>query len=324
MSAGSSRRRAVLGTVLRLLVSLVLLGWLLHNLQGGWRRIQGLEILDLVPAATIFALSTVLGACQWALLLRRAGVPLPFGRLLRLYWIGLFFNNFLPSNVGGDLVKVADVKWTTGTASKAVAGTVLDRLLGLTALAGLGLIAAGFLGGPRPAGLPLWLLALTACGLALLAALLLSRRLGHLLASLAGRVRWAGMGPRVERLLAEFQVYRRRPAFLARVLALALLVQALRVLTHVFVARALGVTLDGSTLLGLYVLIPVLGVAIVLPVSFNGLGLRELIATRLLPGIGIGPEAAFALQITTWLVQVAVSGVGGVLFARHLQGGRRE
>jgi hypothetical protein len=312
------------GLALRLLVSAALLYWLFHNLQGGWARLGAVQPQRLSPALLVFTLSTILGGLQWGLLLRHAGVALPLPHLLRVYWIGLFFNNFLPSNVGGDLVKVADVSWSTGATGRVVAGTLLDRLLGLCALSTLGLVAAAILGGPRPAGLPLGFLALVSVGLLSLSALLLSRRLGQALLRLMRGWRWRGLGERAAVLIEDFQQYRRSPRFLLGVVALALVVQGLRVLTHVLVAWALEIPLDLQTLLGLYVLIPVLGVAIVLPISFNGLGLREFIATRLLPGIGIGAEAAFALQIATYLVQVLVSALGGVFFGLRLLRGWRS
>lgn len=140
---------------------------------------------------------------------------------------------------------------------------------------------------------------------------------------LVARIRLGRIHERLQALSSEFAHYRHSPVFLLKIFALALLVQFFRVLTHVLVAQALAIPLNWRLVLGLYVFIPVLGIAIVLPISFNGLGLRELIATRLLPGIGIAAPEAFALQITTYLVQVAVSAVGGLFFAlRLLRGGR--
>ena len=80
--------------------------------------------------------------------------------------------------------------------------------------------------------------------------------------------------------------------------------------------------LDPTRILQLAVLVPVLGVAVVLPISFNGLGVREFVATRLMPEVGIGAESAIAMQLVTYLVQVTVSLVGGVVFAIMLIQGR--
>jgi uncharacterized protein (TIRG00374 family) len=303
---------------LRVAVSVTLLLWLLHNLQGGWQKLQDVEPAHLAPAALVFVLSTILGALQWGLLLRHAGLPLSLGRLTRLYWVGLFFNNFLPSNVGGDLVKVADVSLSTGEMSRAVAGTILDRVIGLAALTALGLLAALSSSELRHPGLSVLLLSGVWLALAIAGALLLSRRASEQIARITDKLRMARLGERLRALMGEFPRYRRSPAFLTSIFLLALLVQFLRVLTHVFVAQALEIPMSMHLVLGLYLLVPVLGVAIVLPISFNGLGLRELIAIRLLPRIGIAAPEAFALQLTTYLVQVAVSGVGGLFFALRL------
>lgn len=323
--AEAPRPRRWWSLALRIVVSVTLMWWLVHNFQGGWRKLQDIQPLSLAPAALIFALSTILGAVQWSLLLRHAGLGLSLGRLTRIYWIGLFFNNFLPSNVGGDLVKVADVSLSTGELSRAVAGTILDRVVGLSALAALGVIAALISRGFGHLDLPSAVLIGVCLLLLITSGLLLSNRLGERITSLAARLHFARIHERMRDLMSEFAHYRRAPVFLLGIFSLSLLVQFLRVLTHVLVAQALAIPLSWPLVLGLYVLIPVLGIAIVLPISFNGLGLRELIATRLLPGIGIAAPEAFALQITTYLVQVAVSAVGGVFFAiRLLRGGHRK
>ena len=320
----SSRKKTWLGMGLRLLVSAALLIWLVKNFQGGLARLEEVHLRRLAPAVLVFIVSTILGALQWGLLLRQAGIELSLRRLARLYWIGLFFNNFLPSNVGGDLVKVADVSLSTGEVARAVAGTVLDRLFGLTALAGLGLIAAVVLGGSHPAGLSVFWLILVTLGLLILVSALLSARLGRFVVRLLRPLKVGRLGERAASLWTEFEKFRNSPLFLVSIFSLALTVQALRVLTHIMVALALDIPMDLELVLGLYVLIPVLGVAIVLPVSFNGLGLREFIATRLLPAIGIAAPEAFALQITTYLVQVGVSALGGLFFAGRLLWGRRD
>ncbi len=323
--AEAPRPRRWWSLVLRILVSVVLMWWLVHNFQGGWRKLGDIRPISLAPAALIFTISTVLGALQWALLLRHAGLDLSLGRLARIYWIGLFFNNFLPSNVGGDLVKVADVSLSTGELSRAVAGTILDRVVGLGALASLGVIAAALSRGFGHFDLPSAALIGVCLLLLLTGGLLLSNRLGERLTRLAARLHFARIHERLCKLMNEFAHYRRSPVFLLGIFTLSLLVQFFRVLTHVLVAQALAIPLSWPLVLGLYVLIPVLGIAIVLPISFNGLGLRELIATRLLPEIGIAAPEAFALQITTYLVQVAVSSVGGIFFVlRFLRGGQQR
>ena len=100
----NERAKTWLGAALRLGISAVLLYWLATQLRGGLQELRAVDPWSLVPAALVFVLSTVLGAWQWILILHRAGVEVSGARLHGLYWMGLFFNNFLPSSVGGDLV----------------------------------------------------------------------------------------------------------------------------------------------------------------------------------------------------------------------------
>jgi uncharacterized membrane protein YbhN (UPF0104 family) len=313
--------RAWLLSSARIAVSLALLGWLLWANRGGWSELLDTEPLRLWPAAVVFAISTFLGALQWTLVLRRAGLPVSRGRLQAVYWVGMFFNNFLPTNVGGDLVKVSDVAMSTGRLAGAVAGTILDRMIGMSALVCVAFMAAALLGDQTPAGLPWWALGTLVSGVCLASAALLSGRLGRLLLALRSRFRGPDSGGRLDRLLSELRTWRADPRFVLRITALALVVQSLRILTHVMVCAAMELPLGYTQILQLYVLVPVLGVAVVLPISFNGLGVREFVATRLMPQIGIPAEQALAMQLLTYLVQVAVSLVGGVIFAvMFLQG----
>jgi len=306
----------------RVLLSLALLAWIVRRLDVGADAVlDAIQPRRLLLAGVLFATSTVLGALQWTWVLRHARIPLPYARGQLLYWIGLFVNNFLPSSVGGDVVKVADVAVRTGSVARPVAATLLDRLLGLLALVALATVAALFLGGRSPAGVRWWMLALVALPVVGVVATLLSRRAGSALVGLAGRVR-PGRGGRLASLVQELHTYRVAPGFLVRILGLALVVQGLRIGTHLAVARELGLGVDVERLLEFFVLIPVLGVIITVSPFFNGLGIREGLAARLMPAVGIDPDQAVVLQLATYLVQVAVSLGGGLLFAWQMARGR--
>ena len=317
-----SKRRGLLFFTLRVAISGLLLFWLGRKFGGSLAQLKGVEPAQLWIAVLLFAASTVLGALQWAMLLWHGGVRMRFAGLLRLYWIGMFCSNFLPSSVGGDVVKIADVAVSEGGVARTIAATVLDRLLGLLTLVILAFAWGAYLGGRNPAGIPWWLLAVAALPVLGTLALLLSRRLSQLLIRAIRALSKGARGQRITSLAEQFAAFRLAPGLLFRVLALSLLVQGLRISTHLAVARELGWPLDIQRVAEFFVVIPVLALAIVLPVSFNGLGLRELVATRIMPQIGIGAEAAVTLQLSTYLVQVAVSLVGGVLFAIELSRGR--
>ena len=89
--------------------------------------------LPLVLALLCLAVSNFTACYQWKLLLEKQGVHMTYGKLLKLYHVGLFFNNFMPGNVGGDAKKVYDIRMQGGqdTVGAGFTATVFDRLFGL-------------------------------------------------------------------------------------------------------------------------------------------------------------------------------------------------
>lgn len=277
----------------------------------------------LAAAVAVFAASALGGALQWAWILRTSGLTTPLDEMVRMYWVGLFFNNFLPGNVGGDAVKVVDLGRREGRTTTVLGATALDRLLGLFALTilALGTLVAARLGGfSGPPALPL-LLALAVWGGGL--TVLLSRRVSTWLTRMVERLPWRRPAERLEAFLAEFRLFRSRPIWLARLFSLALVVQFMRVLTHLLAGWGLGIIFDGAQVLQLFVAVPLLGILLSLPVSANGLGLREVAAASLFVSVGVTvtEEPAVAMEFVAWLVQVFVSLAGGLLF---LTGRRRD
>jgi hypothetical protein len=121
---------------------------------------------------------------------------------------------------------------------------------------------------------------------------------------------------RLEAVLDEFRLYRTHTHWFVGIFLFALGVQALRVLTHLVAARGLSIPLSGEQALQLFVLVPLLGILIALPISVNGIGLRESASALTFTVAGIAARDAVAMELTAYLVQVIFSLVGGWLFWR--------
>ena len=77
---------------------------------GDFAMFNGLPAYGVVwTLLLVFVLSVIAGAWQWGRLLAALGIALGWRKLLELYWVGLFFNNLMPGNLGGDVVKVVDL-----------------------------------------------------------------------------------------------------------------------------------------------------------------------------------------------------------------------
>jgi len=107
-----------------------------------------LETLDptfILLALAVFLTSNLLGSLQWHTLLVSSGVRVSFHQTIRFYFVGLFFNNFLPANIGGDAVKVYDVSRMGSSVYQVIAVTLLDRIIGIFSLCFLASISVLFL-----------------------------------------------------------------------------------------------------------------------------------------------------------------------------------
>ena len=121
------------------------------------------------------------------------------------------------------------------------------------------------------------------------------------------------VGSAAAQVTHEFGAFRRRVAFMNGVLAFSIVVQALRMATHLLVALGLGFALAPVQVAQLLVLVPMLAISLTLPVTINGIGLRESVSAELLTAAGLGATAAVAMEVAAYLVQVVFSLQGGVL-----------
>jgi uncharacterized protein (TIRG00374 family) len=270
----------------------------LANPHWGW----------LTVALAVYGLSAFGGAMQWAWVLKAAGISAPRREIQRLYFIGLFFNNFLPANIGGDAYKIVDLGRKEKRSLGVLAATVLDRLLGLGALTALAVLVLG-VASVTAVPLPTFSLILIPIMvlLAAMGAFLLSRRLGTFLPGIFRLLRLDRFASPMEKLTEEFALFRHRISWLNRLFLFSLVVQFLRLATHLLVARGLGIELELEQMVQLLVLIPLLAVSLTLPVAINGIGLREEISAKLLTWASLTETQAVAMELVAFLVMVLFS-----------------
>jgi uncharacterized membrane protein YbhN (UPF0104 family) len=313
-------QRARLVFLLKLTVSVALLWFVLSRLS--WLEVRA-ALADprwpwLGAALAVYALSALGGAMQWTWILRAAGLPTPAPELRRLYFIGLFFNNFLPANVGGDAYKIVDLGRREACPGRVFCATLLDRLVSLSALTVFAVTAAGLctllgLSLPRAA----WALALVLAVLAVALALLVSRRLGARLPGWLRTLRLPLLARQADVAAREFGVYRAQLPWLGRVFLFAVGVQTLRLLVHLLVAVGLRLDPSAGQVAQLAVLVPLLALSLTLPITVNGIGLRETVTSALLVHTGLAASDLVAMELTAFLVMVAFSVTGGVIWWRR-------
>lgn len=303
-------------TIVKLVISAGLLFFLFKkiSLESIVDVLRTMDPRVLAGAVTVFFVSNLVGSWQWHLLLRSSGLRLSFLQSFRVYFVGLFFNNFLPANIGGDVVKVYDVSRGGNSVYQVIGVTVLDRLIGIFALCVLAFGSVVYLMQTTALESLGTYLIIFLCFLLPPMAFYFVEPLGRLLRRIVGSMRSLSMDKRGTSILDVMGEFKKRRGFVSRVVVLAVFVQSLRVLTHVLVGMALGVHLSATVLALFFVFIPLLSLAMIPPITINGLGIREGLGVLLFSQAGIARADAFTLEFLTYLISVAVSLLGLVFF----------
>jgi uncharacterized protein (TIRG00374 family) len=304
---------------LEALVSGILLAAILH--WAGIHRVlhehSRTQLRWFLPAVAVSVATVPLMALRWRLLLSAKGIDAPLAWLTRTYFVALFAGQFLPAAIGGDAVRAVELGRRTRDAPEAVASVLIDRLVGLVSLVVLA-VAAVVVGGGS-ARRPGVIAAEAAFGVAAagtLALLFSSRLRGVVARALEPRSdgrRLAAGG----RFYDALHSYRGHTGVLALVGALALVVQLARVGVIGLLTRALGLDVPASVVL---LTGPVVFAALVLPVSLNGIGVREGVFVYFLHGYAARPQAValgLAFYAAGTITALGGAAVLAVRFARH-------
>ncbi|MGD1993762.1 MAG: lysylphosphatidylglycerol synthase transmembrane domain-containing protein [Anaerolineae bacterium] len=276
------------------------LGETLNQLRQADLRLLSLAFL-------LFLVSLIIRAGRWAALLWALEVRAPLRKLIYLYFVGAFFNSFLPSGFGGDVVRALEL--TRDTPPPAAVGTVLvDRMTGLLVLLAMGLVALPFSAGQLAPWL-VWLLIAVAGGGLLGGALLLEGRLlRRITAWLPERISLDGTGP-LARIYAAVTGCGWRAV--GQALGISLVFNVVNVLINYLCGRAVGIDLS----LGyFFITAPLISITLMVPISVGGVGIRDWVTVALFSPAGVGSSTAAAMSLAIYGVSAAAGLVGGGLY----------
>ena len=301
-------------------VSVVLLAVLFSKIDGArlWATVKRASLPWLAAGLGVYFVNVLACIWRWRLLLGAQEVDVPARTLLGSFLVALFFNNFLPSNIGGDVIRIRDTARPAGSKTLATIVVLADRaigLMGLVLVAAFGAtMAAGATGhGPVPIW-PTWLWAGFLIATALSAPVVLSPAgVGRLLQPLTVfHPEW--VGGRIEHATTALARFRERPSVLATCFGGAVLVQATIVTFYVAVAYALGINV---TAWDLAVIVPISFIVQMLPVSVNGFGVREATFSFYFTRVGLPIESALVVSLVgTGLVMLFSLSGAAVYVAR--------
>jgi len=276
-------------------------------------RLRAVDLSPLVAGILIYAAGQAVSTFKWRLLIGPLELAVSYTRLLGFYFTGMFFNLFLPTIVGGDAVKAVLLARETHAPARATMSVFMERNTGLCALLLIAMGASLVAPPVRLFGLPLAALtSLLAAGYVVVNVVLLSPWAYHLADRIIAASPLVQMRPRARSLYDAITPYKRAVPTLVAALLLSLAFQAFVIAVVFLNARALSLAVPLSAVA---VFVPLVSLAGMVPVSVNGLGVREALYILLFGQVGVSPESSVSLALVYLAVTVVASLPGGLVYA---------
>lgn len=294
------------------LLAAVLLIYLLS--QQGWREIiaaiQRIPPWLLLLAMGLMIISRFAVAGRWHVLLRSAGVWITAGETLRVTFAGLFSTNFLPTTIGGDVVRLAGAMQLKYDAAICAASLIVDRLLGM---AGMAMVV--------PLGLPSFIESRSPSNA-------LSHGQFHLLASFFtaplnkwGKPLWERGVQLLRRIIAALAIWRNHPRSLLISFGFSWINMLCLFGVVSLLLKGLGEDVPFWLIGGLF---SIVYFVTLLPFSINGYGIQEVSMTFIFSSVGgvsLQSGLTMALLFRTLMM---VASLPGVIFVPELLAGAKN
>ncbi len=307
-------------SIIKIVLSLGLLAFVLIQvgLQETIANIRGADLRFFAAAFGLYVITLVVRAYRWRVLLKDVEIKLPFARLVILYFVGAFFNNFLPSSVGGDVVKMYEITKHSQRGANAVGTVLMDRATGLLVVLVIALVALplGISKGiaPEIAALTVALAVGGWGGIAIFWRVDVDKWLARFNAVLpAALVNW-GVYRQITAKLVELHraITAHTLRALAKTCAVALVFNILLIGIVYLLALSLGIDLAFGYFL-LYV--PLVTFVQAIPISWGGLGIREGGYVYFFGQAGVGAATATSLSLLFYAVMLFSGLIGGIFYA---------
>ena len=300
----------------KLIVTLLVMAFLVRKL--GWNQILA-TVLDadplwLVASVAVFIASGWLGVIQWEILLKNRGIPLKFWNAFRLYFIGLFFNNFIMGGIVGDAVKVASLKSRQGKGMAGLAATFLDRFAGLWAMCGFAvggsiiLLQRGALNNGK-IGTAVLALLVTFVMFVGIMIFLVSKPMQSAFFRITDSMTFVSK-LRVKEVISEMLIEAGDFHVLGKVAFFSIITQFFRIAVHILVAAALGLLTVGNFQY-FFIFVPLMAMLMTIPLPF---GVREAVGGTLFALAGFPEHEAYVMGFLASLVGIGASCLGGIFF----------
>jgi uncharacterized protein (TIRG00374 family) len=286
-----------------------------------WNTLRLIHPAALLVSVLLVGVALLAGVVRWRIVLEAQGLHLPLGRATRISFVAQFFNSFLLGSTGGDLIKAYyAARETHHKKTEAVTTVFVDRLVGLWSMllfAGLMMIPNyDMLRASRDVGVPsLFILAMFA-GLSVALGLAFWGGISKGFPRAREYLRRLPKGDVLERALDSCRQFGKQKSFLLKTIAISLMVNIIWVVQIIVLGQGLGLSIPP---MALCVIVPVIFCISALPLTPNGLGVRENLFVLMLAVIKVPKTAALSISLIASAQGLFWSLVGGLIYMGQRQ-----
>ncbi len=304
--------------VLILPLKIVISGGLLYVLFRGmemdvfWKTISSVNYTAVISIFFLLVGVQTLSTLRWSLILKK-DINVPFMRLLSIYFIGMFFNNFLPTLVGGDVVKAYYLYRGSRRGGVSLASIFLDRYSGFTALMAITALAT-YSGYNLIAGTSIqWLLYILLTGFVVISLIIWVDLLHGWAVRILNKIKLFGINNKIDTFYRALMGYKKDRGILLKIFIISVIVQVSVIVSYYILSRAIGMEMPLNYF---FIFVPLATVVAMLPVSLAGLGIREGAFVFLFAKAGGTSAEALSISLLFFFITVVVSLIGGVEYIR--------
>ena len=300
-------------TLVKILLSGGLFSYILYKAQIETisQIITGAHLKYYILSVALYIAAQPIRTLRWGMLLQKKDVTVSQSKLLFLCFIGTFFSSFLPTIVGGDVVRGYYVFRETNSHEVSFASIIVERLCGLVVVVVIGFGASIYFLSIQ--GLtPLIIVSFAGCFATLLAVLLAFNQ--TLVARVLRPIKFMQRLGIIQRLKEIYQAtlsYRSHPITLTWCLVLSVLYELIIIYIHYLLSLALAWSIPFKVFV---LAVPVITIVSMFPFSFGGLGVREGATVVFFSLYAISAASAVSMSLMSYSIALIAGGIGGIIY----------
>jgi uncharacterized protein (TIRG00374 family) len=305
-------KRILLRTV-RAMIGVALIGYLLAttDLDELLATLKSWNAIYFLIAVLLGVVRNGVFAYRWKITLVVSRIETSFLTLVKFYFVGAFFNLFLPTALGGDVVRGYDLAIYSGKRMGAVASVLVERIVGFFALACIALLAL-LLGSGEINDTTVTTIVLIVClGFFALTVVLFNVKVMKRLFGMFKFAKPWNLGERLDRMYDSLRAFTAHKALLWQCFALSIICQTLAILAAYSLALAIDLKLAPVYF---FMVLPMIWIITMVPLSINGLGLREGAFVFFFTKVGVSDSDALLLSLLNLSQMMVLGLMGGIAY----------